>query len=64
MNKLLFSLFLLFLTTLGFSQNFVPFDSIRNEPCYIIEDNLPIRLFSYPYKKYNVLDSIYFKCLS
>ena len=49
MNKLLFSLFLIFLTTLGFSQNFVPLDSLRKLPKYIIEDNLPIRLYSYPY---------------
>ena len=69
MNKLLFSLFLLFLTTLGFSQNFVPLDSLRKLPKYIIEDNLPIRLYSYPYSTKIVdvecdklnRDSIYFE---
>lgn len=69
MNKLLFSLFLLIITTLGFSQNFVPLDSLRKLPKYIIEDNLPVRLYSYPYSTKNYTDecdknnpdSIYFK---
>jgi hypothetical protein len=69
MNKLLFSLFLFIITTLGFSQNFVPLDSLRKLPKYIIEDNLPVRLYSYPYSTKNYTDecdknnpdSIYFE---
>jgi hypothetical protein len=49
MHKYLYIIYFIFFSLSLSAQNFVPLDFLRKLPKYIIEDNLPIRLYSYPY---------------